>query len=128
MGVIFGSGSEHIIGFDCSLYVRINYLFVVSVLWSISPILYKKSGIYYKKDDKFNAVKYLLVGCLVASTGTCFFVLSTTKCKSLSKNVTYTYAIPIILTTILSNLIYKEEVGMKKMAGIGLILSGLYLV
>tara|TARA_B100001778_G_scaffold158717_1_gene130450 strand:- start:181 stop:516 length:336 start_codon:yes stop_codon:yes gene_type:complete len=104
------------------------YLFVVSVLWSISPILYKKSGIYYKKDDKFNAVKYLLVGFLVASTGTCFFVLSTTKCKSLTKNVTYTYAIPIILTTILSNLIYKEEVGMKKMAGIGLILSGLYLV
>ena len=71
---------------------------------------------------------YILIVEARVVSGTCFFVLSTTKCKSLSKNVTYTYAIPIILTTILSNLIYKEEVGMKKMAGIGLILSGLYLV
>ena len=104
------------------------YLILVSVLWSISPILYKKAGIFYKKNDNFNALKYLISGFSLGSTGTLLFVLSTTKCKNLTKNVTYTYAIPIILTTILSALIYKEEVSVKKGLGIGLILLGLYLV
>ena len=104
------------------------YLILVSILWSISPILYKKAGIFYKKNDKLNALKYLLSGFSVGSAGTLLFVLSTTKSKNLTKNVSYTYAIPIILTTILSALIYKEEVSVKKGLGIGLILSGLYFV
>ena len=60
--------------------------------------------------------------------GTLIFVLSTTKCKSLSKNVTYTYAIPIILTTIISKLIYNEAISTKKGLGIGLILLGMYFI
>ena len=105
------------------------YLIFISILWSISPILYKRAGIYYYiKNDNFNALKYLLSGFSVASSGTFLFVLSTTKCENLTKNVTYTYAIPIILTTILSTLIYKEEISVKKGIGIGLIISGLYLV
>ena len=102
----------------------IYYLLAVSILWSISPVLYKKAGIYYKNEDKLNALKYLLSGFLIGSTGTGIFVLSTTKCKSLSKNVTYTYAIPIILTTIISKLVYDERIGIKKGFGISLIISG----
>ena len=107
---------------------RFPYLIIISIFWSISPVLYKKAGIYYKKNDKFNAIIYLLLGFLVATMGTLMFVLSTTKCKNLTKNVTYTYAIPIILTTIFSTLIYKEEISVKKGIGIGLIISGLFLV
>ena len=104
------------------------YLIFISILWSISPILYKRAGIYYKKNDSFNALKYLLSGFSIGSSGTLLFVLSTTKCENLTKNVTYTYAIPIILTTILSALIYKEEISVKKGIGVALIISGLYLV
>ena len=106
----------------------IPYLIAVSILWSISPILYKKAGIYYKNKNNLNAIKFLFSGFFIGSIGTMIFVLSTTKCKNLTKNVTYTYAIPIILTTMLSKLIYKEEISMKKGLGIILIISGLYLV
>lgn len=104
------------------------YLIIISILWSISPIFYKKAGIHYKNKNKTSAVKFLISGFAIGSIGTLLFVLSTTKCKNLTKNITYTYAIPIILSTVLSKLIYKEEISMKKGIGIGLIISGLYLV
>jgi len=106
----------------------ILYLVTVSILWSISPVLYKKAGIYYKDKNNLEALKYLLCGFSIGSLGTLIFVLSTTKCKSLSKNVTYTYAIPIILTTIISKLIYNEAITTKKWGGIGLILLGMYFI
>jgi len=36
----------------------ILYLITVSILWSISPVLYKKAGIYYKDKNKLEALKY----------------------------------------------------------------------
>jgi len=38
----------------------ILYLITVSILWSISPFLYKKAGIYYKDKNNLDALKYLL--------------------------------------------------------------------
>ena len=103
-------------------------LVTVSIYGLFHQFYIKKAGIYYKDNNNLEALKYLLCGFSIGLFGTLIFVLSTTRCKSLIKNVTYTYAIPIILTTIISKLIYNEAISTKKGLGIGLILLGMYFI
>ena len=104
------------------------YLLLCSILWSISPFFYKKAGEYNKKKDKLNAIKYLLTGFSIGMSGTLLFILSTSVCKTLTKSVTYTYALPILFNTIISVLYFKNTLPNKNYLGIGLIVIGLYLI
>ena len=104
------------------------YLITCSILWSISPIFYKKAGEYYKKKEKLYAFKRLLMGFSIGMSGTLLFVLATNSCKTLTKSVTYTYALPILLTTLYSKILFNEKLTTNKYIGLVAIIGGLYLL
>ncbi len=106
----------------------ISILLICSVFWSISPIMYKYSGITYNKGNIFESIFIALFGLLIGGCGTALFIYSTTICKELSNSILYTFSIPIILTTIGSIIVYNEKLTYRKSISIILILYGLYLV
>ena len=69
-----------------------------------------------------------ITGFSVGIIGTILFIIGTSLCDSLSTSVIYTYALPIVFTTILSVFLYNEVIGIKTWFGVFLILCGLYLV
>jgi multidrug transporter EmrE-like cation transporter len=98
------------------------------MLWSLSPIFYKKAGEYYKKNEKLYAFKRLFTGFLIGMSGTFLFILATNTCKTLTKSVTYTYALPILLTTLYSKILFNEKLTTNKYIGLVAIIGGLYLL
>lgn len=103
-------------------------LLTCSICWTISPIFNSQAGKYYEEKDYPNMLEAAITGFSVGIIGTILFIIATSLCDSLSTAVIYTYALPIIFTTIASIFLYNEEISLKTWFGIFLILCGLYIV
>lgn len=103
-------------------------LLTASVFWTIQPIYNSQIvGLYEEKNYKdigLTVAKGFGCGLL----GTLFFVIANKLCDSLSTSVAYTYALPIVFTTLASKFLYNEDVGLRKWLGILVITVGLYLM
>ena len=123
---------KHYIEDIVNIYIYMDmcfiYLILCSILWSISPIFYKKAGEYYKKKETISALKRLIIGFSIGISGTSLFILATNSCKTLTKSVTYTYALPILLTSLYSRLLFNEKLTTNKYIGLASIIGGLYLL
>ena len=104
------------------------YLIICSLIWSLSPFFYKKAGIYYNNNDYSNMIRYATVGFILGGLGTFIFIKATSLCNDLSKAVAFTYALPIIFTTLVGIIIFKHTISISKIIGLFLIISGLYLL
>ena len=103
-------------------------LLACSICWTISPIFNSRAGKYYEEKDYTNMLEAGITGFSVGILGTILFIIATSLCDSLSTSVVYTYALPIVFTTIASIFLYGEVIDIKTWFGIFLILCGLYLV
>lgn len=103
-------------------------LILASIFWSIQPIFNARVADYYESNDYSNMGFAIASGFIFGMLGTACFIVGTKLCDSLSQSVAYTYALPIIFTSVASIIIYNETLGVRKWAGIVLILFGLYLM
>ena len=103
-------------------------LITCSICWTISPIFNSRAGKYYEEKDYPNMLEAGITGFSVGVIGTILFIIATSLCDSLSTSVIYTYALPIVFTTIISVFLYNEVINIKTWFGIFLIIWGLYLV
>lgn len=103
-------------------------LILASVFWTIQPIFNARVADYYESEDYSNMGTALFNGFICGMLGSAFFIAATKMCESLSKSVAYTYALPIVFTSLLSIVMYNETLGVNKWGGIVLILLGLYLM
>lgn len=103
-------------------------LLLSSIFWTIQPIFNSRVKDHYAVKDFSSMGQSLFIGFSMGLAGTLFFILATSYCESLSKAVAYTYALPIVLSTIASIFLYNEVIGPQKWLGIVFILFGLYLI
>lgn len=103
-------------------------LLLSSIFWTIQPIFNSRVRDHYANQDYSSMAQSLFIGFTMGLAGAAFFILATSYCDSLSKAVAYTYALPIVLSTVASIFLYNEVIGPEKWFGIILILIGLYLI
>ena len=104
------------------------YLIICSLIWSLSPFFYKKAGIHYNNKDYTSTIRNAIIGFILGGLGTLLFIQATTVCNDLSKAVAFTYALPIIFTSMVSVVIFKQSISISKIIGLFLIITGLYLL